>query len=691
MAIVLPDGGIRGLSEDEHAQNLLVLYRQVFGSDLVYDVASVQGQMIGIDARNHANTDSIILHLARGNSARLAVGQQQDDLFSWLGILRRESSRSSVSLRFSGAAGTNIPANTRVASDTGVTFTVRSLSIIPDGATTIDVLADAIELGPVVAPAGTLTELIDEVEGITAVTNVFAATVGQGIEDDESYLARYNNFLFLRSDASIRGLEAKVRAVQGVTYVKAVENKTGDPVTVRQITIPANSVVATIEGGAYDVVQEVINRALLGTPSEAIRPTQVPVRASLAITREPLFSSTLLDDIRRSVASFINDRNIGEVFEQSLLYPAIYTTPAFVVTALSIGGYRGVRLVGESAIAGLTSFQRFNRNSDFNLTINGQSMQVRGLNYSGISSVNDAAGVLQAGIRATNVPGVETDNVLVYVAPNFYAFKPGRRNQFAYDAVDGGTRILGAETIDNARAEHYTTYGSDGYIYDLASNKNFQRVRPGANSPTEVVDDVALANDVKGFAFGGGNYYVLDSAGQLFTMNIANRALTLVGDTGIPEPRGLAFHNGVLYASSRLNMTLYSIAPASANSTFIGKMDCGVLDLTSYADELLATGDNGEICVVDVETAYSAQILSPFVPERMSVVAVPGNGFVIKFPVAENAQAVVITGEATGSAAAAMGFSSSRVEGALLTQEQMPLHGKLVSDSTLINVTFNDA
>ncbi|MGE5552820.1 MAG: baseplate J/gp47 family protein [Betaproteobacteria bacterium] len=114
------------------------------------------------------------------------------------GITRRAATKATGQVKFSGAAGTVVPAGTRVATPadpasgaTAVEFaTTADVTLDGTGADYADV--EAVEAGTSGnVPAGAISILVTPVAGVSAVTNLAATDGGLDTEDDASLLARY--------------------------------------------------------------------------------------------------------------------------------------------------------------------------------------------------------------------------------------------------------------------------------------------------------------------------------------------------------------------------------------------------------------------------------------------------------------------------------------------------------------------
>lgn len=110
------------------------------------------------------------------------------------GITRKPGTAASVTLTFTGSAGTTIPAGTLCVTQDGLGFaTDEALTLGEDGSGTVTATADAVGTGYNV-PAGAIISMQQAVSGVTALTNEEAATGGTDPETDAALFARLDAY-----------------------------------------------------------------------------------------------------------------------------------------------------------------------------------------------------------------------------------------------------------------------------------------------------------------------------------------------------------------------------------------------------------------------------------------------------------------------------------------------------------------
>lgn len=110
------------------------------------------------------------------------------------GITRKPGTAASVTLTFTGSAGTTIPAGTLCVTQDGLGFaTDEALTLGEDGGGTVTATADAVGTAYNV-PAGAIISMQQAVSGVTSLTNEDAAAGGTDPETDAALFARLDAY-----------------------------------------------------------------------------------------------------------------------------------------------------------------------------------------------------------------------------------------------------------------------------------------------------------------------------------------------------------------------------------------------------------------------------------------------------------------------------------------------------------------
>lgn len=312
-------------------------YRAIYGSDVVLDNDTQDGQWIGIIATAIHDGNAMCVSSYEAYSPATAQGEGLSRMVKINGLSRHVASNSTVDLLLGGTAGTVIT-NGYATDGSGNRWVLPTEVTIPvEGQ--ITVTAAASEVGAVSAPAGSITGIGTPTRGWQTVTNVLAAVEGDPIETDAALRQRQAVSTEIPSQTIFEGLIGAVAAVEGVTRYGGVDNDTDGT---DGNGIPGHSFSIVAEGGDAQTIAGVIyakkgpGSGTYGTTSEVVtdsygvphtirfmRPTGVPITVALTLKALPGYTSNIGAKIKASIAAYINALNIGdEVYLTRLFAPA---------------------------------------------------------------------------------------------------------------------------------------------------------------------------------------------------------------------------------------------------------------------------------------------------------------------------------------------------------------------------------
>ncbi|MFZ7103368.1 MAG: baseplate J/gp47 family protein [Peptococcaceae bacterium] len=162
-------------------------------------------------------------------------GEYIDKKAANYGIIRKPGTKAYATLNFTGNDGTIIPQGTVFLTADGLEFQTEEAVIIADGVA--GVVANATDVGEIYnVPAGTITQQIVSISGLSAVTNE-AAAGGTNPESDASLVERLHNYLRKpATSGNIYHYEQWALEVDGVGGVKVVPLWNG-PGTVKVLIV----------------------------------------------------------------------------------------------------------------------------------------------------------------------------------------------------------------------------------------------------------------------------------------------------------------------------------------------------------------------------------------------------------------------------------------------------------------------
>ena len=257
------DKGATAGSLEDNRTNLNDRQKEAFGEDLALSPQTPQSQWSGINALALAEVGEAGVRAALfGSSVDHALGVHLDALGSLLDIRRRVATRSKVTATLNGVAGTGVPAGSRARTESGAEFETLADVVLSSGGVQVEM--QAIDTGPVVAPAATLTKIITVIGGWETITNARAATPGVDRQSDDDYRAAYLRRTAHSSIGPLTALEAAIdEALAGKQ--KVAENNTSAAMSVQSWRIDAHSILVVSEKGSDgDVRRAVENHRGMG-------------------------------------------------------------------------------------------------------------------------------------------------------------------------------------------------------------------------------------------------------------------------------------------------------------------------------------------------------------------------------------------------------------------------------------------
>jgi uncharacterized phage protein gp47/JayE len=253
----LTSQGLRIKRIDEVVFELGVAFRSDFGEEANIDPeTSVLGQIIGVYSERDALLWELALAVYQAGFPDSAEQVSLDNVAAITAIERLAATRSTVTARCSGTIGVLLTAG-RIVSVTG---TGARFQLIADatigGSGFVDADFEAVELGEVQAPAGSLTVIETPVSGWTSVLNEEDADLGSSVESDVELRLRRRDSLRVIGAATVDAIRARlIDEVDGVTDAIVFENDT-------DVTDgggrPPHSIHCIVAGGAdVDIAEKI--------------------------------------------------------------------------------------------------------------------------------------------------------------------------------------------------------------------------------------------------------------------------------------------------------------------------------------------------------------------------------------------------------------------------------------------------
>jgi baseplate J-like protein len=266
-------------------------------------------------------------------------GISLDLILQEIGVRRPGATPSVVTLTITGTPGAAVPLTFQAKVPTnGAVFQVTSTAVVGGGGT-VNVPAACIVDGPILAPAGTCTQIVSPVPGLASVTNAADAVPGQNALTDSQTRVFAVEEQQADAAAIVEAIRASVLKVTGVTQC-LVYNNPGSATDGNGI--PGHAFAAVVVGGAdQDIFNAIFNVApagitIYGTTTGTVTDTQ-GIAQPVAFTRPTLlqvYVSTLLaidagsyggdPAVQSGVVAYADTLQIAQTLVWNKLFGVIY-------------------------------------------------------------------------------------------------------------------------------------------------------------------------------------------------------------------------------------------------------------------------------------------------------------------------------------------------------------------------------
>lgn len=224
----LTENGLEILTQPELQAILEAAVREAFpGIDLT---EGPESQLIGVLSEQVAIVYELLQAIYAAAYPDSANGILLDQVAALTGTTRRPATKSRVTLTLTLDDGTTVPAGSIVAVSGQPDRQFATLVDVTNSSgldgQPIDVVAECLEMGPIAAPAGTLTVIVTPIGGWTAVTNSSDAEKGlEPAKDPELRTQRLVELAGAGQD-SYAAIRAAVAELEGVQEVAVYGNET---------------------------------------------------------------------------------------------------------------------------------------------------------------------------------------------------------------------------------------------------------------------------------------------------------------------------------------------------------------------------------------------------------------------------------------------------------------------------------
>ena len=332
---------------------LIADYQAVYGSDVVLDPSTQDGEWLGIQAVAFNNFCAAFASAYNSYSPATAQGVGLSSVVKTNGITRDIAGFSTADLTIVGVVGTNIYSG--LVSDGTYKWAMPTVVTIPLVGEIV-VTAVCQTAGAISAAIGAVSSIQNQTKGWQSASNATPASVGAPVETDPQLRVRQSQSTALAATGVIDGIYGAILAVPNVTRLRIYENDGSGPNGNAPDAngIPAHTISAVVDGGDAFVIASVIATRKLsagtyGTTSEVLttgaaaipriisffRPSEPPI--SWVVTVKPLtgFTSDVATLIQNALAAWTNALGIGAGSAGRIMVARAYTAALLTGAAAS--------------------------------------------------------------------------------------------------------------------------------------------------------------------------------------------------------------------------------------------------------------------------------------------------------------------------------------------------------------------
>lgn len=330
---------------------LIADYQAVYGSDVVLDPDTTDGEWLGIQAVAFNKFAAAFAAAYNAYSPATAQGVGLSSIVKTNGITKKVAGYSTADLTIVGVVGTNIYSG--LVSDGTYKWAMPAVVTIPLSGQIV-VTAICQTQGAIAAAPGTISSIQNLTKGWQSASNAAAASPGAPVESDPQLRVRQSESTALPSTGTIDGIYSAIKAVPNVTRLRVYENDGSGPNGNAPDTngIPAHSIAVVVDGGDAFAIASVIaarkfSAGTYGTTSEIVTTGAAAIPRTISffrsaepviawvVTLKPLtgFTSDVATLIQTALAAWTNALGIGAGTAGRIMVARAYTPALLTGTA----------------------------------------------------------------------------------------------------------------------------------------------------------------------------------------------------------------------------------------------------------------------------------------------------------------------------------------------------------------------
>lgn len=328
-----------------------------FGGGLNPALETPQGQLASSTTAIIGDKNDQIALLRNQMDPDQNSGVWQDAIARIYYINRKPAIPTAVQCDCVGAAGVVIPVGAQAKDTAGNIYIATAAGTIPVSGTISLPFACTVN-GPIVCPAGTLTQIYQSIPGWDRINNPGDGVPGASVESRADFAYRRQQSVALNARGSLPSIYASVFNVPNVIDVYAAENVTSVPITLgatNYTLVPHSLYVAVVGGASADIAQAIWLKKDVGcdyngnTPFTVTDmsgynppyptysgkyeiPPSVPIKFAVQLVNSPLLPSNIVSLVQTAIVNAFSGADGGSRARiGSLLLASRYYGPVSLI------------------------------------------------------------------------------------------------------------------------------------------------------------------------------------------------------------------------------------------------------------------------------------------------------------------------------------------------------------------------
>lgn len=353
----IDDSGLHIPSYSDTRDAFIADARRIFGQDIYLENDSADYQYISAISLRFYDTLQALQLAYNSRSPATASKAALDGTVKINGISRKPASYSTAPGILTGQGGTVV--TNGLVQDEGGNKWALPANVVIGASGSAAVVVTCQTPGNISAQIGEINKIMTPTAGWYAFTNTATASPGQAVEADASLRSRQAASTANPSTTVLDGINGELAALPGVTRVILYENDTNQ---FDANGLPPHSLTAVIEGGDDTEIARTIHTRKTpgaytnGTTALLVmndrgqnvlirfyRPTYYDIASTLSIRPLAGYTSNVLENIKKNIAAYLNNLEIGQDLTLSALWAAAMAanvnihSPSFSIRSLTAG------------------------------------------------------------------------------------------------------------------------------------------------------------------------------------------------------------------------------------------------------------------------------------------------------------------------------------------------------------------